>query len=84
MTQLREDDAVGLTALTRTRTISRAVALSEVAVVEIPVEQLDAVVRAHPVLAREIVREGENRVALARTALARVGEKLVPRRIVVG
>ena len=84
VTQLREDDAVGLTALTRTRTISRAVALSEVAVVEIPVEQLDAVVRAHPVLAREIVREGENRVALARTALARVGEKLVPRRIVVG
>ena len=84
VTELQKDDAIGLTALTRTRTVSRAVALTEVEVVELPVAELDAIVRAHPVLAREIVREGENRARLARAALAAVGEALVPGRTAVG
>lgn len=84
VTELHADDAIGLTALTRSRTVSRAVALTEVEVVDIPVSELDGVVRAHPVLAREIVREGENRMRLARSALAAVGETLAVDRPSVG
>lgn len=84
VTELARDDAIGLTALTRSPTISRAVALTELEVVSVPVDVLDDVVRAHPVLAREIVREQENRVRLARSALAAVGEKLGPGRTVFG
>ena len=47
-------------------------------------QALDDIVRAHPVLAREIVRENENRVRLARSALAAVGESLAPGRNVFG
>ncbi|WP_298745123.1 mechanosensitive ion channel domain-containing protein [uncultured Microbacterium sp.] len=84
VTELQQDDAVGLTALTRTRTISRAVAVTEVEVIVLPVTELDGIVRAHPVLAREIVREGENRVRLARAALDRMGQVLEPGRTTVG
>ncbi|SDG33612.1 mechanosensitive ion channel domain-containing protein [Microbacterium pygmaeum] len=84
VTELGRHDAVGLTALTRTQTISRAVALTELEVIAIPVQLLDDVVRAHPVLAREIVRENENRVRLARSALAAAGEDLVSGRNVFG
>lgn len=84
ITELGRDDAIGLTALTRTGTISRAIALTEVEVVVIPVTVLDDIVRAHPVLAREIVRENENRVRLARSALAEIGESLDPGRAVLG
>ena len=84
ITELRRNDAVGLTALTRGATISRAIALTEVEVVWIPVEVLDEIVRSHPVLAREIVRENENRVRLARSALQAVGEVLDLSRRVFG
>ncbi|GAA1666169.1 mechanosensitive ion channel domain-containing protein [Microbacterium lacus] len=84
VTELGRHDAVGLTALTRTETISRAIALSELEVVAIPVRALDDVVRAHPVLAREIVRESENRVRLARSAMDAAGERLAPGRNVFG
>jgi CRP-like cAMP-binding protein len=84
VTELGRHDAVGLTALTRTQTISRAIALTELEVIAIPVHLLDDVVRAHPVLAREIVRESENRVRLARSALDAVGEHLAPGRNVFG
>ena len=84
VTELSRNDAVGLTALTRTQTISRAIALTELEVITIPVHALDDVVRAHPVLAREIVRENDNRVRLARSAMAAVGESLAPGRNVFG
>lgn len=84
VTELQRDDAVGLTALTRTPTMTRAVALTEIELVEIPVDDLDQIVRAHPVLAREIVREQENRERLARTALAAVGRAAPPGRVPVG
>jgi small-conductance mechanosensitive channel len=84
VTELARDDAVGLTALTRSPTLSRAIALTELEVVAVPVTVLDDVVRTHPVLARELVREQENRVRLARTALAAVGESLGPGRTVFG
>ena len=69
-------DAVGLTALSRSQTLSRAVALSEVDVVVLTVAVLDEIVRQHPVVAREIVRESENRIRLARTALQAAGAYL--------
>lgn len=84
ITELTRDDAVGLTALTRTRTISRAIALTEVEVVVVPVTVLDDIVRTHPSLAREIVRENDNRVRLARASLEAVGERLDPTRRVMG
>ncbi|MGC5172927.1 mechanosensitive ion channel domain-containing protein [Microbacterium sp. DT81.1] len=84
VTTLGRDDAIGITALTRTTTISRAVALSEVDVVSLPVAMLDEIVRGHPLLAREIVRESENRVRLARAALAAVGEVLPYGRSMLG
>lgn len=84
VTELGRDDAVGLTALSRTQTISRAVATSEVDVVSLPVRVLDDIVRAHPVVAREIVRESENRVQQARLALAAVGARLPLARRVLG
>jgi|EndMetStandDraft_8_1072994.scaffolds.fasta_scaffold12804_1 small-conductance mechanosensitive channel len=84
VTELSRNDPVGLTALTRTQTISRAIAMTELEVITIPVHALDDIVRAHPVLAREIVRENENRVRLARSAMAAVGESLAPGRNVFG
>jgi small-conductance mechanosensitive channel len=84
VTVLGRDDAVGLTALSRTQTISRAIATSEVDVVVLPVRVLDDIVRAHPVVAREIVRESENRVQQARIALQAVGEQLPFGRRVLG
>ena len=54
----------------------RAIATSEVDVVVLPVRVLDDIVRAHPVVAREIVRASENRVQQARIALQAVGEQL--------
>ncbi|WP_342001817.1 mechanosensitive ion channel [Microbacterium sp. LWH7-1.2] len=81
---LTAGDAVGLTALSRTPTISRALATSEVDVVVVPVSALDDIVRAHPVVAREIVRESENRLRQAAAALAAVGETLPRGRFVVG
>ena len=74
--QLGRDDAIGITALSRTQTISRAVATSEVDVVVFPIGVLDDIVRAHPVVARELVRESENRLQRARIALSAVGEQL--------
>jgi len=81
---LTKDDAIGITALSRTQTISRAVAMSEVDVVVLPVLVLDEIVRMHAVVAREIVRESENRVQQARVALQAVGEKLPFGRRVLG
>ena len=53
-------------------------------VLQIPVGVLDDIVRTHPVLAREIVRENDNRVRLARAALEALGETLDPTRRVMG
>jgi small-conductance mechanosensitive channel len=82
--QLGRDDAIGITALSRSETISRAIATSEVDVVVLPVRVLDDIVRAHPVVARELVRESENRVQQARIALHAVGEQLPFGRQVLG
>ncbi|GAB3603788.1 mechanosensitive ion channel domain-containing protein [Microbacterium aureliae] len=82
--QLGPDDVVGITALSRTQTISRAVATSEVDAVVLPVSVLDDIVRLHPVVAREFVRESENRVRQARVALQAVGERLPFGRRVLG
>lgn len=82
--QLGPGDPIGITALSRTQTISRAVAASEVDVVVLPVQVLDDIVRTHPVVAREFVRESENRVQQARTAMQAVGERLPLARRVLG
>ncbi len=84
VTELQRRDIVGLTAIQRGRTISRSVAITEVEVATVPVEYMDQLVAAHPVLARELLRDGENRVRMAREALASVGERLDPSRRTMG
>jgi small-conductance mechanosensitive channel len=84
VSHLTRDDAIGITALSRVETVSRAMATSEVDVVVFPVTVLDDIVRAHPVVARELVRESENRVQQARLALQAVGEQLPFGRQVLG
>ncbi len=76
VSKLGRDDAIGITALSRTESISRAIATSEVDVVVVPIRILDDIVRAHPVVARELVRESDNRVQQARIALHAIGEQL--------
>lgn len=73
---LGRDDAIGITALSRTVTIARAVATSEVDIIVFPIRILDDIVRAHPVVARELVRESDNRAQQARIALHGVGEQI--------
>lgn len=82
--ELGRNEAIGLTALSRTPTFTRAVALTELEVVSLPVAVLDDVVRAHPVLARELLAEQENRKRLTRTALAAAGERLDPSATAMG
>ncbi len=84
VTELQRRDIIGLTAIQRARTVSRTIAITEVEVVAVPVEHMDSLVGAHPVLAREIIREGENRVRQAREALSKVGTRLDPARRTVG
>ncbi len=84
VTDLGRHDPVGITAISRTQTISKAVAASEVDVVVVPVSVLDEIVRAHPVLAREIVRESENRVEQARLVMSAIGSRLPYGRRVLG
>jgi CRP-like cAMP-binding protein len=58
--------------------------MTEVDVLVVPVAVLDDIVRAHPVVAREMVRESDNRVRQAAVALQSVGRQLPRGRAVVG
>jgi small-conductance mechanosensitive channel len=82
--RLGRDDAVGLTAVTRSPSGVRVVALGDVAVVAVPAGMLDDIARAHPVFARGLVRESESRAAQARAALGRVGSELPPEARLLG
>lgn len=70
---LDRGDILGLTALTRQPAAAKIVAVSDLAVLFVPVAVLDRLVATRPKLARDIGQEIDNRRALAREAIARAG-----------
>jgi CRP-like cAMP-binding protein len=70
---LDRDDVLGLSALTRQGVAARIVATTDLAVLFIPTSVLDTLVKTRPRLARDIGQEMDNRLGLARTALAAAG-----------
>jgi hypothetical protein len=70
---LDRDDVMGLTALTRQGVSARITAVSDLAVLLIPVGVLDGLVKTRPRLARDIGQEIDNRLTLANAALSAAG-----------
>ena len=70
---LSHASVLGLTALTRQPVITTAVALTDVAVLVVPVDVLDRLVKTRPDLARDIGVELDHRRDLADAALKAVG-----------
>ena len=66
-------DVMGLTALTRQGLAARVTALTDVAVLFVPVAVLDELVKTRPRLARDIGQELDNRRTWAKAALDSVG-----------
>ena len=82
VTQLKRDDLIGITALTRQAVATDAVALVDLAVLYVPADVIDALVESRPALARDIGlaidhRQESGRKALADAGARRVGEQLV-------
>ncbi|CAN5318266.1 mechanosensitive ion channel family protein [soil metagenome] len=75
---LNRHDVLGLTALTRQGVSARVTALTDLAVLFVPVEVLDGLVKTRPKLARDIGQEIDNRRALAYKALAAAGVEVPP------
>ena len=74
ISQLRRDDVIGLTALTRQAVATTAVALVDVAVLVVPVAVVDTLVKTRPGLARDIGVAMDQRQELGERALAAAGE----------
>lgn len=70
---LDRDDVMGLTALTRQGVSARITALTDLAVLFVPVAVLDDLVKSRPRLARDIGQELDNRRTLAYKALEAAG-----------
>ncbi|ARC56248.1 Miniconductance mechanosensitive channel MscM [Frondihabitans sp. 762G35] len=73
VTRVDAGDYLGQTALTRETLLTTAVALSELAVLEVPVTSLDELVRARPRLAREVGEVIERRRVAAMATLREFG-----------
>ena len=72
--QLKRDDLLGLTALTRQAVGASATALEDVAVLYIPVTIVDTLVKTRPGLARDIGSAIDYRQGLGKRALSEHGE----------
>lgn len=81
--QLRRDDLLGLTALTRQTVGAMATALSYTSVLYIPVEIVDTLVKTRPGLARDIGAAIDYRQGLGDKALSAVGETRVTDALVI-
>jgi hypothetical protein len=73
VTQLKRDDLLGLTALTRQAVAVNAVVVDELAVLFLPVALLDTLVKTRPALARDIGLAIDHRQQLGERALAASG-----------
>lgn len=76
VTQLKRDDLLGLTALTRQAVGVNAVVVDELAVLYVPVAMIDALVKTRPALARDIGLAIDHRQELGSKALADSGVNL--------
>lgn len=76
ITEFGPDDAIGLTSLTRQGIASSVTAMSDLAVLLVPVEVLDELVKSRPALARDFGKEIDNRRARTFDAFMHAG--LVP------
>jgi CRP-like cAMP-binding protein len=72
--QLKRDELIGLTALTRQAVGAIGTALTDVAVLYIPVKIVDALVKSQPSLARDIGSAIDHRQHMGSEALATYGE----------
>ncbi len=81
--QLKRDDLLGLTALTRQTVGAIATAMSYTAVLYIPVEIVDTLVKTRPGLARDIGAAIDYRQGLGDKALAEIGETRLPEALVI-
>ena len=73
VTDLRRDDLLGLTALTRQAVAATATAATDVAVLVVPVALVDTLVKLRPGLARDIGMAIDHRQELGERALAAAG-----------
>jgi len=71
--EFHEDDALGLTSVTRQGIASSVTALTDLAVLLVPVETLDELVKTRPALAREFGKEIDNRRERTFEAFANAG-----------
>ncbi|CAN5245056.1 mechanosensitive ion channel family protein [soil metagenome] len=74
VTQLKRDDLLGLTSLTRQTVGASATALVDLAVLFIPTAVVDELVKTRPGLARDIGSAIDHRQQLGETALVSLGE----------
>ncbi|MEQ1736519.1 MAG: mechanosensitive ion channel family protein, partial [Rhodoglobus sp.] len=81
--QLKRDDLLGLTALTRQTVGASASALSYVAVLYIPVSIVDTLVKTRPGLARDIGSAIDYRQGLGDKALSEIGETRLSEALVI-
>jgi small-conductance mechanosensitive channel len=72
--QLGRDDVLGVTALTRQVAGARVIALEDLAVLFVPLPVIDALVRTHPDLARDMGQAIDARLKLVAQALMDAGE----------
>jgi CRP-like cAMP-binding protein len=70
---LKRDELLGLTALTRQAVASIGTALTDTAVLYIPVAIVDALVKTRPALARDIGSAIDHRQTMGSEALASYG-----------
>lgn len=83
VTQLKRDDLLGLTALTRQAVAANAVVIDELAVLFVPVALLDSLVKTRPALARDIGLAIDHRQELGQKALGDAGEAPSPSVLVI-
>jgi small-conductance mechanosensitive channel len=83
VTQLKRDDLLGLTALTRQAVAVSAVVVDELAVLFLPVALLDALVKTRPALARDIGVEIDHSQQLGQRALGNAGGQAAPDAFVI-
>ncbi|MEP6842258.1 MAG: cyclic nucleotide-binding domain-containing protein, partial [Pseudolysinimonas sp.] len=83
VTQLKRDDLLGLTALTRQVVAANVVVIDELAVLFVPITLIDTLVKTRPALARDIGLAIDHRQELGAKALADSGVKPGPGALVI-
>lgn len=83
VTQLKRDDLLGLTALTRQVVAANAIVVDELAVLFLPIALVDSLVKTRPALARDIGLAIDHRQGLGSKVLSDSGVKPGPAALVI-